>query len=182
MPDISKIDAIIAQVRARNTTDEQPTPIDRAAKQAQIAKEREERKAAKAARLEAKPPRTKPAHMSKVERAAAKLPRLFDFAQSVFDDITVNLGRDQLDALAQHILHHNRVKSTQRALDTKLEAGQQVRIIGGDPKWYGVRGTLSKVQRIRCYVEVPGANKPVYLFTSDVEPIAEDVARTGTEG
>jgi hypothetical protein len=45
----------------------------------------------------------------------------------------------------------------------------------------GQTGTVSKAQRIRCYVEIPGVNKPVYLFTSDVETISEIVA-TGTNG
>jgi hypothetical protein len=150
--------------------------VERAARKAAQLVEREAKRAAKASAGE------KPTRISKVDRAGAKLPRLLDTAQAIFEDITVNLGAEQLAALAQHILHHNRVKSTERAQGAKLEVGQRVRITGGDPKWYGVHGTLSKVQRIRCFVEVPGANKPVYLFTSDVEPIADDVPRTGTEG
>jgi len=170
-----------------NSAEKEQRDQERAARRAQIEQDREARKvektAARAAKVaEREEKKNNKAHMSKVDRAAEKLPKLVDFAQCVFDDITVNLGREQLAALAQHILHYNRVKSTERALDTKLEVGQTVRIIGGDPKWQGVKGTLHKVQRIRCYVEVPGANKPVYLFTSDVELIADDVARTGTEG
>lgn len=173
---------------------EKPSKDDpeRAAKRAQIEQEREQRKqAAAAAREEARIRKqaerelskaSKPAHMSKVDRAAAKLPKLLNFAQSVYDDVIVNMGAEQLNALAQHILHYNRVKATERALGAKLEVGQTVRIIGGDPKALGKVGTVTEVRRIRCFVELEGASKPVYLFTSDVETIAVEEARTGTEG
>ena len=102
--------------------------------------------------------------------------------QLTFNEVTTNFSAEQITALALHLQHFNRVKATERALNQKIEAGMSVRIIGGDPKYIGMTGTVSKAQRIRCYVEVPGIKKPVYLFTSDVEPSREAPAATGTDG
>ena len=35
-------------------------------------------------------------------------------------------------------------------------------------------GVVFKAQRIRCYVTLEGVSKPVYLFTSDVSPVAAE--------
>lgn len=125
-------------------------------------------------------------HMSKVERAAAKLPLLNQKAKDVFDNAIVNLSRDQLAALAMHIEHYNRVKATEAALKAKVTEGMTVRIVGGDPRYIGLVGTVAKAQRIRCYVDLPDVSRPVYLFTSDVEQIVgepEEVQQaTGTDG
>ena len=150
---------------------------ERSARQAQLKTDREARKAAKANDRQA----GKPAHMKKVERAAGKLPVLNDQMQLTFNEVTTNFSAEQITALALHLQHFNRVKATERALSQKLESGMQVRIIGGDPKYVGMTGTTSTIRRIRCFVEVPGVKKPVYLFTSDVEVIAS-VAATGTDG
>ena len=172
-------------------------PSTRAAKKAMILADREARKAAKAAQRQEKKeakvsPRTGPAHMSKVDKAAAKLPSLIDETKQLFGDITQQLDAEQIAALVLHLQHHNRVNATQRALTAKVEAGTAVRIIGGDPKFIGRTGVVFKAQRIRCYVTVPGVNRPVYLFTSDVTPVEvetlpaaqepEEVPSTGTEG
>lgn len=169
---------------------------NRAAKKAMILADREARKAAKQAERSAKKEtkvaqRSGPAHMSKVDKAAAKLPTLTSEAKALLDDCTSQLHPDQLAALALHIQHINRVNATQRALSTKIEAGTAVQIVGGDPKFIGHTGVVFKAQRIRCYVTVPGVNRPVYLFTSDVTPIEietvapvsepEEVDATGTE-
>ena len=149
----------------------------RAARQAQLKAEREARKAAKANDRQT----GKPAHMKKVERAASKLPVLNDQMQLTFNEVTTNFSAEQITALALHLQHFNRVKATERALSQKVETGTSVRIIGGDPKFIGMTGTVSLARRIRCFVEVPGVKKPVYLFTSDVEVLAS-VAATGTDG
>ena len=149
----------------------------RAARQAQLKADREARKAAKAVDRGA----GKPAHMKKVERAASKLPTLNDQMQLTFNEVTTNFSAEQITALALHLQHFNRVKATERALSQKVEPGTNVRIIGGDPKFIGMTGTVSLARRIRCFVEVPGFKKPVYLFTSDVEVMAS-VAATGTDG
>lgn len=137
---------------------------DKAARKAK----RDEARAAKQAEKAAG---RKPAHMSKVDKAAAKLPALSADAQALFNELTVSLPASAISALAAHLTHFNRVKATERALGQKVEAGSKVRIVGGDPRFIGLEGTVSKAQRIRCYVEVANVKRPVYLFTSDVEVI-----------
>lgn len=138
-----------------------------------LATERAERKTARdAARTEKIAARTaskQPAHMKKVEKAAEKLTALGQAAELLFSEATTNLTASELAALATHIQHFNRVKATERALDQTIEAGQTVKIVGGDPRFIGKTGTVSKAQRIRCYVTVEGFKKDAYLFTSDVE-------------
>lgn len=140
---------------------------------------RETAKAEKAAAREAAKATKVPAHMKKVEKAAAKLPRLNGESQLHVNDIVANFSADQIAAIALHLQHHNRVAATARAATVKLENGDTVRIVGGDPKYIGMTGTIDRAQRIRCYVAVPGVRKPVYLFTSDVQRVeaaAEAVA------
>lgn len=148
----------------------------REAKRAQMAKEREDRRAAKASQPKG------PAHMKKIDRAASRLPVLSDSAQLLFNEATTNFSAEQITAISLHLQHFNRVKATERALGQKVEVGQTVKIIAGDPKFVGMTGTVSKSQRIRCYVTVPGIKRDVYCFTSDVEPQAAAQAATGTEG
>ena len=176
---VSVIDKAIAAAKARamakgtNTfTDLNVSKEDRSAlrevAKAQRDADREARKAAKAAT------RTAPVHMTKVEKAANKLPNLSTDAANLFNEIVAHYNRDQITALSLHLQHHNRVQSTLKATAVDpLKTGQLVRIIGGDPKYIGMTGALEKVQRIRCYVNIPGVKRPVYQFTSDVEVISE---------
>jgi hypothetical protein len=150
---------------------------DRENRRLQRAKERDERRATRLAEKGNKGP----AHMKKVANAAAKLPILVDQATFAVNEITTNFSRDQIAAIALHLQHFNRVKATERALGQQVSLGQEVRIIGGDPRFIGKVGTTSLVRRIRCFVDIPGVKKPVYLFTSDVE-IVEPAAKTGTAG
>lgn len=149
---------------------------ERAQKQAQLKAEREARKVAKAQQVKG------PAHMKKIDRAASKLPELSEQLQLLFNEATTNFGASQITALALHLQHFNRVKATERALSQKIEAGQQVQIIGGDPKFIGMVGTVTKAQRIRCYVSIPGVKRDVYCFTSDVQASQPAHAATGTDG
>lgn len=154
----------------------------RAAAKAKREAERDERRGRKAAQAQEKAER--PAHMKKVNRAAEKLPTINDEASRIFDEITTNCSAEQVAAIALHLQHFNRAKATERALTQKIEVGSRVRIVGGDPKFIGQEGTVSSVRRIRCFVDVSGAKKPVYLFTSDVQVVEEEtaLAATGTEG
>ncbi len=111
-----------------------------------------------------------PVHMKKIATAAAKLPQMNSDAQLAFNDLTTNFSGAQLTALALHLAHHNRTVSTQRAATVQLKVGQTVCIAGGDHRFIGKVGVISKVQRIRCYVNIPGMEKPYYCFTSDVVP------------
>jgi len=162
------------------------TDEEKAARKATKDAERDAKKAvrtaARAEKLAAKASGKKPAHMEKVLKAAARLPGMSEQACRFLDEVTVNLSASDLTGLALHIQHFNRVKATERALSQKVGAGDTVRIVSGDPRFVGMTGTVSKAQRIRCYVEVPGAKKPVYLFTSDVEVISVAPAATGTNG
>lgn len=136
-----------------------------------------EKKAARAVAREAKKAERSasksPAHMAKVSKAAEKLSTMSEAAQLIFNDATANLSAANVANLAAHLQHFNRVKATERALNQNIEVGQTVTIVGGDPRFIGQTGTITKSQRIRCYCEVTGARKPIYLYTSDVELVKE---------
>lgn len=153
------------------------SPEERAAREAKREAERTASKAERdRTRAEKKANReqskAKP-HLAKVLKAAARLPKLGDRAQVLFNEITVNLPAAEAASLALHLNHFNRANATQRAIGQKLDAGMSVRIVGGDPRFIGMTGTVAKAQRIRCYIDVVGAKKPVYLFTSEVEVLAQ---------
>jgi membrane protein involved in colicin uptake len=183
---VADVDSAIAQARsgakakiAREAGAKRPrlSAEDKAqrdqAKEAERLAQKASRDEARAQKKQLKDADRKPAHMSKVDKAAARLPALFGNAQEIFNDVTSNLGRDQVAALASHLVHFNRVKATERALGQKISTGDSVKIIGGsDTRYIGQSGTVSKSQRIRCYVDVVGAKKPIYLFTSDVELVS----------
>lgn len=132
------------------------------------------RDAARTAKLAERAASRQPAHMRKVEKAAAKLGNLSEASQLIFNEATANLPGAELATLALHIQHHNRVSATSRALSQKIEKDQTVTINGGDPRYIGRTGVVFKAQRIRCYVTLEGVSKPVYLFTSDVSPVAAE--------
>jgi hypothetical protein len=146
--------------------------IDREAKKVQRDALRAEKKATREAAKSAP-------HMSKVDKAAEKLPVLTGNAEVLFRDITVNSSRDQITALAAHLTHFNRIQATERALKQNVKTGDSVKIIGGDARYVGMTGTVDKSQRIRCYVNLEGVKKPVYLFTSDVEVLTVAKAAVG---
>lgn len=129
-----------------------------------------DRVARKAVKLKEKETVVKgPVYMKKIDRAGSKLPSLTTAAQTLFNEVVINFSREQLTAIALHLQHFNRVKATERALDQKVVQGMDVRIVGGDPKFVGMTGSVIRSQRIRCYVAIPGVKREVYLFTSDVE-------------
>lgn len=189
--DSDAIERAILEARARakekNEQIAKLSPEERKKQQEEKKRQREAEREAR--RLQKQKEAERVPHMSKVERAAAKLPLLNQQAKDVFDSAIVNLSRDQLAALAMHIEHYNRVKATEAALKAKITEGMTVRIVGGDPRYIGLVGTVAKAQRIRCYVDLPDVSRPVYLFTSDVEQIvgeseeSEEVQQaTGTDG
>lgn len=206
--DIDALDAAIASAQGKAKGDEkeadagaQPaakasrpklTEAERAERDAKRKLENEQKKkeralaraAKKAAKLAEKAAHVP--HMGKVERAASKLPRLSESAQKILDEVVTNFGRDSINALALHLQHRVRAAATTAALGAKLVEGQSVTIVGGDPRYLGAKGTLAKVQRIRCYVTLEGSDKQVYCFNSDVLPSKQDEESeqdaTGTEG
>lgn len=153
---------------------------EKAAKQASKDAESAAKKAAREQERDAKKAQKdadrKPAHLRKVQRAAERLSPLGQAAQLLFNEATAGLSAADLASLAQHIQHFNRENATVRALSQKLSVGDAVTFVGGDPRYIGKTGTVNKSQRIRCYIDVPGAKKPVYCFTSDVAPVAAPAA------
>lgn len=190
MPVIPRPESIAKQPKAKKETHPgfAKTQKSEALKLARDAakKQREEQRTLRKAEKEAAKASGRAAHMKKVDRAAERLPSLAsEQLNNLFNEVTTNFSAAQVAALALHLQHFNRVKATERALSQRIETGSNVRIVGGDPKYIGKTGVVSKAQRIRCYVEVPGVRKPVYLFTSDVELQASEAApevATGTEG
>ena len=172
--------------RPRRTDEEKAAII--AARDAERATRKADREAKRAAAKAAKASEAKTPHMSKVAKAASKLPALSASAQSTLDEITANFSAAEVAVLAAHLSHFNRVKATERALNQTVKVDDTVRIVGGDARFIGLVGTIAKAQRIRCYVTVEGAKKPVYLFTSEVElvesasteePASESAAAVG---
>lgn len=166
---IENVDAQIAEAKA-NKAKRTPSP-EVAARRAQEAIDKEARKAeraaAKAKRDEERA--NKKVHMAKVESAAKNLPTLSEEANEIFQAAIADLPHAQVAALALHLNHFNRAMATEQATKLTLEVGTRVRINGGDMKFIGREGTVSKVQRIRCLVDVEGFNKPAYVFISEVE-------------
>ncbi len=120
-----------------------------------------------------KPVRTVPAHMSKIEKIAAQLPELDDVTQLIFDDAN-NLTTSNLNALVAHInvvIRRRGVSSCCESTE-KPVVGQRVAIVSGDAKFIGKQGTVVKVQRIRCYVQLDSRDKEDYFFISDVVALA----------
>lgn len=181
---LDELDAAIASARdqkgqahpADNKGRKRKTPEERDAERQLEATAREERKAEKerikAEKLAAKNGAKAP-HMSKVDRAASKLPRLSENAQQSFNELTLNLSSVELSSLAAWLQHHNRINATELALNAKVSEGQQVEIVGGDPRYVGMTGVVAKAQRIRCYVDVNmgSETRQIYLFTSEVTPV-----------
>jgi DNA polymerase II small subunit/DNA polymerase delta subunit B len=151
------------------------SPEDREARDKARAEEKAQKKAdreaARAAKKAEKEANRKPAHMAKVEKALAALPALSETASATLADITGSLELSDLENLAAHIQGTVRLERTKQALDRTLAVGQAVTIVGGDNRFIGKTATVVRAQRIRCYVEVPGFDKEVYLFTSDVQPV-----------
>lgn len=184
--DTSKLDAALNAAKARkknpNGTEKSTTARTRLsaeekakrdeALEAERAAKKLAREAKRAERQAAREAAKKPAHLSKVDKARSKLPAMDATVGQFFNELTVNFTGAQLSALAAHLQHHNRENATKRALAQQVKTGDSVRIVSGDSRFIGKTGTVTKAQRIRCYVEVEGAKKPVYLFTSDVEVVA----------
>ena len=141
--------------------------------------EREKRREEKAAAAANK----KPTHMKKVLRAESKLPAMGADAARLMDEITTNLSRNDIAALALRLQHFNRMKATEMSAGRRFKAGQRVRIVAGDLENVGKVGTIDSARPLRVFVNVPGVKKPVYVFTSEVELVEEtSIKATGTEG
>lgn len=143
----------------------------RAARKAERDAKKAEREAAKANKASTG---AAAAHMKKVEKARAKLPTLSSEAELVYNEIISNFGGPAVVAIAEHLKLYVRMSATQRATNgAALEPGSTVRIVGGDPKFINMVGTVVKSQKLRSFVKVPGVRKDVYVFTTDLK-VVED--------
>lgn len=158
-----------AKARKASRTEKKPrlTPEQRAERVAMQERLRADKQAERQARREAR--KGAVVHMTKVDKAGAKLPTLTDQATEMFNDATTGLTRVQIAALTEHLRHFNRVAATRASLDVALTEGMQITVTAGESRFYGKTGTVIRVQRIHCYVEIDG--KEAYLFSSDVEPV-----------
>jgi len=118
-----------------------------------------------------------PSHMKKVDKARSKLPKMTTDAEIIFGEATANLTAQQIDALAQHLLVHNRAMATVRAMTTSkpIELGSTVRIIGGDPRYLGMEGTVTHSKKLRTALDIKGVGRWVYVYTCDAELVHENV-------
>lgn len=114
-------------------------------------------------------------HMSKVEKAGKGLAPMDGDTQALFDEIKGGLGGAQIDVLIAHLAFHSRSEATKGSLTVKLEEGMNVRITSGPAKLIGKEGTVTKAQRIHCFVDF-GGTKPAYLFNYNVEVIPAPAA------
>jgi hypothetical protein len=147
----------------------------RAERQVELDKQRAERKQARETKREARLAELaarKPAHLSKVEKAAANLPEMSEAAKEVFE-LASGLNRTDTEVLAAHLGFLARKNATMQATTASLKVGMPCRVIGGQAKYIGHAGVVSKVQRIRCFVTLEENGKEIYLFTSDVEVTGE---------
>lgn len=165
-------EAAKAAKQAEREAKKAETQAAREAKRAERTAATAERRAAKQAEREAKKAAKPPAHLAKLQKAEAKLPALTPAAMA-FVATSGGLSAAELTAAAEHIAFRARSLQTQAALTVKLEEGDAVRITTG--KHAGRVGTLEKVARIHCFVQVEGLDKSLYLFTSDVEKVEQTV-------
>lgn len=160
----TKMESVPQPRRRMTEEDKERFRLEREEAKTQKAQARAERKAAK----ESERPQ-KAAHMTKVEKARARLPELTsDLADRYQTLVSSGASLNDLENLAAHLSTYVRAERTRLAVEQTLVVGQGVKVVGGDPRYVGHVGTVEKVQRIRCYVNLPGVDKPVYLFTSDV--------------
>ena len=118
-----------------------------------------------------------PSHMKKVERALSKLPVINADVQLILSEAIGSLSAQQLDALAQHISHHNRAAATMAAMKSVvLRIGDTVRITAGEPKFIGMTGIVVKSRQLRAKIQVPGIEKLVYIFTGQAELVSSQIA------
>lgn len=147
-----------------------------AAREAAAAAAKAERDVIRAAKKALKALDMKPAHMSKVEKAGAKLPKMDAATQTVYDlATTAGLTESQRAILVSHLSHLNRLNATVHSRACKFEVGQSVEIVSADrdARLIGLKGTITQVRKIRVLVDV-GAKRPAYLFLSDIAPCAAE--------
>jgi hypothetical protein len=112
-------------------------------------------------------------HLSKVLKAADRLPELSDAANQHYEALVNDLPPGDLNALGLHLQHQYRHHVTEAAAARRLVVGQRVRLLGGPARTLGKVGTVVGLNRIRCYVEVDGVAGSSYVFTSETEDVVD---------
>ena len=158
------------RVRAAKLTDE-----EKAARLAEKEASKARREADKLARQAAKAVK-KPAHMTKVERAGSNLPGMSTETTEILNSLFDSQDASAISAFLANAQHRLRAQSTAASVGLKLEVGQLVRIVSGEPRFIGQLATVTSVRRIRCHVTPEGHDKPVYLLNSDVTPVAQGLS------
>ena len=163
-----------AQKQSQKDLDKVKREAEREVRAASRAAARLQREAMKASAKVSKAP----SHMKKVERALSKLPAINADVQLILSEAIGSLSAQQLDALAQHISHHNRAAATMAAMKSVvLRIGDTVRITAGEPKFIGMTGIVVKSRQLRAKIQVPGVEKLVYIFTGQAELVVEQIAQ-----
>lgn len=201
---VSTIDAAIAKAKSADTTKTPATrkprltDDERAARKADRDAEKLAEKAEKKAAREAKRAEKEREKAEKgtplpgtarLATAEAKLPELsMNAALVVAFANQKDLTETETVALIAHLKHALRTRQTVKAASgTDVKEGDRVRLVAGEERFLGQVGTVTKVSRIRCHVQLEGREKPVYVFTSDVAVLADAVVSepaelTGTDG
>lgn len=144
--------------------------------------EKAEKRAAREAKKAAKAGEAKPVpHVAKVERSTSELPALPDGLQS-FSDQFATLPASVASILLAHLENDLRYRQVVASNGIKdITEGTVVEIIAGPAEFIGAVGRVTKAQRIRCFVEIEGESKPVYLFLADVRKVSEDAGETAED-
>jgi len=174
----SRQEAARAAKKARDEARDRIREQKKAEREAERSRKRTEREAKKAARAleRARAQQNRaPAHMSKVEKAAAKLPQMNDDLSETFENLTDRYSVSDLSVLIAHLQLANRARQTLASHDVEFEEGQQVRIVSSenDASLIGLVGTVAEMRKIRVLLDVESVNKPVYLFAADCEALEE---------
>jgi len=69
----------------------------------------------------------------------------------------------------QHLHKSHIVEQTLSSLTTELNNGDEVRLKTGP--YRGAVGKVVSVRRSRCYVEIPGRDKALYVYRNEVERV-----------
>lgn len=150
--------------RGKTPEEKAKAEADQLARKEQRRKEREQRRALRPAKV--------PAHMRKVERAAAKLPKMPPELQRLAEELG-SLDAAAIQAFIANVQHSLRARMTLESVSRSLENGQLVRIVSGNPQYVGQLARVVEARRIRCHVTPVGTDRKVYLLNSDVRGVDE---------
>lgn len=172
--DTKKDQAAIDAAKAKKEQERKDARAKKEQERADAKKKRDEERAAKKA---ARPVREKPAHMAKVDSFRNSLPTPSAAVTAILESAK-SLSTSDLNILAAYVGCEARARQTVGATTAKLNVGDKVRIVSGQAtKFIGKEGVITRCQRIRTFVQVPGFEREVYLYNSDVE-VLEPATKT----